>query len=329
MGKIKDIFLWVYWYPFRLFIQKIPPVYAYSMAKMFALFLYYVSIKKRAGLEKEFSYFQKKAVGLGTRNVIINALTVLCRNEMDVLLFSELNRETIGSFVGCAGIEYLDNALAKGKGVMLLFAHFGANQMIMPAVGYRGYTMSQMSAPPTVWVKKLPNKKFSRMERRVLELRWAQELSLPVSHLNIFGFLKDVFLCLKRNEILGIAIDGGGGKSTVAVDFLGRKALFPTGAVEIAMKTGCAVLPTFIVRGKDGRQTMIVEPPLSIMTGGDHAVESNTSAFVKRLEEYIYKYPCHYLNFLSLRTFMEEQGNMPFFVKRNNYESITGKTTVS
>lgn len=241
-----------------------------------------------------------------------------------------MNKKNIDSIIDYVGLEHLENALSRGKGVMLLFAHFGANQMIMPAIGYKGYRMSQLSAPPTVWIEKMPNKKFSPMAKKGLEIRWEHELSLPVRHINIFGSLKDAFLCLKRNDVLGIAMDGGGGKTRVMVDFLGRKAMFSTGAFEIALRTGCVVLPTFMIRGKEGRNRIIIEPPLAIENEPDEDhVKKYASAFVRRFEEYVYRYPCHYLNFLALRTFMEKQGDTPFFVKENEDESAVSEAALS
>ncbi len=83
--------------------------------------------------------------------------------------------------------------------------------MVMPAIGYYGYPMGQLSAPATVWTDVMPNRRFSAMEMRAMHIRWKQELSLPVEHINIFGSLKRAFVCLKKNHVLGVAIDGGWG----------------------------------------------------------------------------------------------------------------------
>jgi KDO2-lipid IV(A) lauroyltransferase len=207
---------------------------------------------------------------------------------------------------------------------MLLFAHFGANQMVMPAVGYRGYKMSQLSAPATVWTKIL-GKEQNLIERKTMEIKWRCELSLPVRHINIFGSLKEAFLCLRRNEILGVAIDGGGGKERAAVEFLGKTALFSTGSAEIALRTGCNVLPTFVIRNSKGYNTMIIEKPIPHpgskpdtkidRRDRERAIAELIRAFVERLEPYVLRYPCHYLDFLSLRTFMAGLGDPEFFVE--------------
>ena len=220
----------------------------------------------------------------------------------------------IENLVACRGLEHLDKALAGGKGVLLMFAHFGANQMIMPALGYRGYTMCQLSAPPTVWAHILPGMQFSALAQKTLEVRWRLEQSLPVKHINVFGTLKEAFKCLGRNEILGVAVDGGGGKTRAAVGFLGRQVLLSTGAMEIAQRVGSPVLPAFMLRDDRGRQTLIIEPPLAIdAAGGQDAVRRNLALFMERFEPYVVTYPEHYLDYVGLRQFMEKRGDTPFF----------------
>ena len=319
MLLIKDLLLWIYWNPFRLFVQKRDASCVYRLARILGDLLYHLSRDRRKRLEHGLEIVSGRSDSArDTKKTVRNAFKIHMCNELEVLLFPVLNELNISSFVAFSGLENLDGALSRGKGVMLLFAHFGANQMIMPAIGYRGYKMSQMSAPPTVWTEKLPNRKFTLMSKKALETRLKHELALPVTHINIFGSLKKAFLCLKRNEILGVAMDGGGGKSRVGVDFLGKMAMFSTGPMEIAVRTGCAVLPTFMVRDRNGRNTMTVEPPLELVQtpGVQEAAKENIRGFAERLEKFVTRYPCHYLNFLALREFMREQGDDPFLVDR-------------
>jgi len=313
---VKDILLWFYWNPFRLFIQRIPAPAVYLTARIISSLLYLVAHAKRKSLEREYNSTLKNGINLKQRNKLIkNAFFVLMCNEFEMLRFPILNTLNIDSHVSCRGLKYLDRALEKGKGAMLLFAHFGANQMVMPAMGYRGYRMSQMSAPATVWTEKINDRSFSGMEKKALQQRWEHELSLPVSHINIFGSLKQAFLCLKRNEILGVAIDGGSGKERTKVRFLGREALFSHGAVDIALRTGCTVLPTFMVRQKDGRNVMHIMEPLKIRDNWEkrEVMSEAIQEFCRILEKFVMQYPCHYINFLALRSFMARRDDVPLF----------------
>jgi len=315
----KDLLLWIYWNPFKRIIHILPSKFIYPIAGVVGMLFYYVAHNRRNMLNRELNLALGRKTDPGeARQTVREAFKVMMCNELEVLLFPVLNSENIPSFVTCSGFKYLDRALSAGKGAMLLFAHFGANQMVMPAIGYRGYKMSQLSAPATVWKEKMPHRKFSVMEERAMKIRWSHELSLPVRHVNIFGSLREAFLCLKRNQVLGVAIDGGSGKEKTVVRFLGRKASFSKGAVDIAMRTGCAILPTFMVRNESGFNTMVIEPPLLVQVDekcdANETITRTTQIFVKRLEEYVLIYPDHYINFLALRSIMAKNGDTPLFL---------------
>ena len=309
--------MWTYWNPFRLFVQNIPIKYMYVLGKVIGLIAYYLLMNKRYLLDVEL-----KKILIGDEEspifgrTIKDAFIILCQSELEVLIFPKLNEKNIHHLVDYTGLEYLDAALSAGKGAMLLFAHFGANQMIMPAIGYRGYRLSQLSAPATVWQHIIPGRNFSKMERFAMEKRWSHELSLPVEHINIFGSLKRAFLCLRQNNVLGVAIDGNWGKERITVDFIKRRANFSVGALELSRRTGCPVLPTFILRNADGRNHMIIEAPIEISGfEGDQVITQSIRSFVGRLEHYVVNYPSHYLNFMALRSRMEKVGDMPLFTQ--------------
>ncbi|MBF0368636.1 MAG: lysophospholipid acyltransferase family protein [Magnetococcales bacterium] len=313
-SAIKDTVLWLYWYPFRWLVRAIPPLARYRIARILARLTYWLGWKKKPYLE-ELERIRTLAGGGDVNAWLLEALCHRWMTELDVFLFDRFNPENTPELMGCQGLEHLDAGLQKGRGVMLLFAHFGANQMVMPAIGHRGYTMSQLSANPLVWVEKRPNQHFSPMARKALALRWELELALPVTHVDIFGSIKGAFSCLKRNQVLGIAMDGAGGKEIVEVDFLGRKANFSVGAVEIAHRTGCEVLPTFMVLDETGRYTLHILPPMSLTRDEKGQLERQKTIqdFVIILEKYVLKHPGHYVHFLALRRFMElMEGDEPF-----------------
>lgn len=313
---VKDILLRLYWHPFKRVIQKMPVSHVYFAGRSLGAFIYQAARDKRRRLEQELALIPSRKTGDDEdRKAVQEAFTILMCNEIEVLLFPVLSKDNISSYVICSGLANLDQALSCGKGAMLLFAHFGANQMIMPAIGYRGYKMSQLSAPATVWKEKMPDRRFSKAEEHAMKERRRHEESLPVQHINIFGSVKEAFLCLKRNEILGLAIDGGGGGERIPVRFLGREALFSIGAADIASRTGCAILPTFMVRNKNGRNTLIIEASFHADQGGNiNAMRTRTTQrFAQRLEEYVIQYPSHYINFLALRHLMAQKGDTPLF----------------
>lgn len=313
---LKDVVLWLYCYPFRLFVQAIGIRGAHRLSIPAAELLWHLSPQKRATFKRELDLIQGRQTSPEeSRPILKEAFKILVMNELEVLLFPILNPGNIGKSVVCDGLENLNNALSAGKGALLLFAHFGANQMIMPGIGYRGYTMSQLSAPPTVWFEKLSSRKFTAIKKKTLGVMWSLEQSLPVTHINIFGSLRKAFECLQRNEVLGVAVDGGGGARRINVPMFGHLASFSSGSVKLAMRTGCAVLPVFMIRERGGRNRMVIEPELPMASPRDDedAEIHNMQAFVQRLEHYAREYPFHYVQFMAWRRHLAEQGDDALF----------------
>lgn len=318
LSFIKNFFLWLYWYPFRMLIQRTPTGLAYTLAQLGGILLFYISARKRRTFKTEYRYIFADSLGRTPMDLTVKkAFINLCQSEIEMMRYSKMNSRNIHQYIICPSFRNLDTALEAGKGVILLFAHFGANQMVMPAVGYNGYKMSQMSAPATVWVEKLPDRRFSAMEKRALELRWKQELSLPVTHINIFGSLRRAVTCLKRNGILGVAIDGGGGKERIQTRIMDKPALLSTGIVALAARMGCAILPTFVIRTPNGPNRLIILPSITLSsnTSRENAVQAIIRKFSGQMTYALREYPDHYLNFMALRSFMAQFGDIPLFLK--------------
>ncbi|RNE88436.1 lauroyl acyltransferase [Marichromatium sp. AB32] len=300
---IRDLLLWLHWYPLRWLAQRLPPSWLYALGRGLGAVVALLARGKAA----EFAAAMAAAPALAAlprrRRWVRRAFQNRLCNELEVLVFPRLGPARMAGFVRCDDWSELDAALARGQGAMLLLAHFGANQMAMPALGHAGYRMCQMGASPLVWRERISHRRFSPLEARTLELRWRHECALPVRHIDAFGSLRPAFACLRANQVLGIAIDGAAGSDWAEVDFLGARARFSTGALRIAARTGCAVLPTFLVREPSGVSRLEIGAPLE--WGADPADPAALGAaiqdYARLLERRVIAQPCHYLPFLALR----------------------------
>ncbi|EHJ48117.1 lipid A biosynthesis acyltransferase [Solidesulfovibrio carbinoliphilus subsp. oakridgensis] len=318
MPAVRDALVWAYWHPFRLLVRALPAGAARALARGLGRVLARVPHARLAGMAEAARLVpgvaDDPAVRLGLAR---RALVEFCQTDLEVLLFPGLTPARTARLVAIRGRERLDAALALGRGAMLAFGHFGANQMIMAAIGHAGYRMWQLSAPATVLNARLPEKRRPAVAR-TRELRAAHERSLPVTHIDVFGSLRPAFACLRAGHVLGVAVDGGGGERRAAVPFLGRRALFSLGPMLLAGRTGCAVLPCFMERGTDGRLTLRIEEPLPLVSPAAGETEAgaataNTALFAARLSEAVVANPSHYLHFLAFRELMAAGGHEPFF----------------
>lgn len=313
MRLLRDALVWGYWHPFKQLVWALPDGTAHALARVLGRGLGYVPNARLAGMAEAARLVPGVSDDAATRlRLARKALVEFCQTDLEVLLFPRLDARRTAARVTIEGRERLDAALARGHGAMLAFGHYGANQMIMPAVGYAGYRMWQLSAPASALNEKLPEAR-GRLVRQTRELRWAHERTLPVTHINIFGGLKEAFTCLRDGHVLGVAVDGGGGGRRVAVPFLDRRAYFSLGPMHLAGKTGCAVLPCFMERAADGRLTLRIEAPLPPVTPDVAGATAATAYLADRLSRAVVANPSHYLYFLAFRLLMARGGHEAFF----------------
>lgn len=260
--------------------------------------------------------FGDRPLPQGEDDILREAWRQTMFNELEVLRYPHLDPAGIDEVCVVEGREHLDAALAKGRGAIVLIGHFGANQMIMPALGHAGYRMNQLSAPPPVWADILRETRTTPLWERVLERRWELEQRLPVRHISVFKFLRPALSCLQDNEVLGLAFDGGGGRRWTQVKLLNRTANVAVMPAQLARKTGAAILPTLVVREPgDRRHRVIIRPPVECTRTGDRDadLQRTMQAFVDVFAEWVTRHPAHYLNFLLLRWKVRATDVVPFF----------------
>lgn len=249
-------------------------------------------------------------------------------NEIEVLRYPDLNPSTIDDTCAIEGLEHLDAALARGKGAIVLIGHFGANQMIMPALGHKGYPMSQLSAPPPVWADILRETRTTPLWEKVLQRRWELEKRLPVQHINVFKFLRPAFDCLRENQVLGLAFDGGGGQKHTVVKLVEREAHVSVQPIQLWRKTGAVLLPTVVIRPPGQKlHRVIIEPALEWQAvEGDRSEENrrNMQAFADRFGAWVERYPDHYLQFMLHRRRVRATDVRPFF---DDYPALPDQMT--
>lgn len=309
---IKEIMVFLMWYPLRIVINILPLRAAYAIGAAGGLLLYLLSGDKHKIMTKELTKIMPEKNADEIKKIIRGSFVNYCVSEMEVLLYPSLNTGFIKKNVTIEGREHLDAALAKGKGVLLFQAHFGAFQMTMPAIGYSGYKMNQISASASLWKD---NAGVSRMQQKAYNIKASYEYSLPVRHISVKSSLRPVFSALEKNEIVGITVDGGGGNKTVLIDFLGRKANFQQGSADLAIRTGAEIVPAFIITETGLKHRLMLHPPIkiSVVSDRDALIRETLQEFSRILEGYVFRYPSHYGYTLFLRSSRAFRDQYPFF----------------
>lgn len=314
MKIIKDIVLFFYWYPFRLLISVLPLNVVYLMGLCAGNFFYLISGRKKSLIASEFSLVFPDYTQEQLQKIARKSFINFCLSEIEILLYPRFSKDNINKHVEIQGRHHLDDALSQGKGVLLLQAHLGAFQMVMPAIGFNGYTMNQISALSETW--KISD--LSWIQRKGYEIKSNNEKKLPIKHLAVGSSLRPVFTALKNNEIVGVTSDGGGGKRLVVVDFLGRKAHFQEGVASIAGQTSAVIVPTFITTGKWLTHRLTFHQPMRVTcyVKGKNTSEAQEiiQTYASLLESYVRRYPDHYGFTLFFRKNRANIDPYPFFL---------------
>ena len=221
----------------------------------------------------------------------------LAKNGFELIQFPKINKKNIDSFVTLRNKEVLEEAYKKGRGVIILTAHFGSWELMAATLRLKGY--------PGVTVGRRIY--FDKYDKWLNDLRKIHDVHVVYRDESPRKILK----ILKDNWIVGIvadqdvdAVDG------VFVDFFGKKAYTPVGPVLIAKISGAVIVPTFIIR-EGAHHTLAFEQPVELIDTGDKEKDAavNTQRWSNIVESYIRRYPDQWVWIHKRWKTREDQGN--------------------
>jgi KDO2-lipid IV(A) lauroyltransferase len=209
-------------------------------------------------------------------------------------LLPHLSTSEIQSFSEVHGMKHLEAAIAKGRGVVLLSAHFGAHAYIILAV------LKAHGCPVSAVLghELRPEGDASRFYRKVIDpVRSSPRAALPILDRGLDS-PREILATLRRNEALLVMGDmhlterqAAQESHAIPVPFLWGMPSVRTGPMRLAKLLGSSVLPTFSVRQKE-RVIVEIEEPLKLRPGRSREdFVANLRAYLKRLEQHILATP--------------------------------------
>jgi len=203
--------------------------------------------------------------------------------EVGLSYISSLDQRFFKKNISVQGIENLDNALKKGKGVIAISAHLGNFPLIGAKLAVLGYPFSLIAKDPkNIYLVNIFQQWRNRLGIGVIPYkprhRCANE-SLKV---------------LRKNGIIMILIDQNPRKKYgVNVDFFDHQLPTYSGPIVLALRTGAALVPMFIHRNTDNTETLHILPEI-ILKASDakgQDISQNLRAINVICEAWIKKYP--------------------------------------
>ena len=188
-----------------------------------------------------------------------------------------MGKRYVDRHVTVKNIKRIQDVLDRGKGVMMVAAHFGNWEIGSLAINAHGYRMSIFAR----------EQKYTRLNN--LLDRYREKMgSIVVAK----GFsVRDVIKALKNNGIVAILSDQDAGANGIFVNFFNRPASVAPGAVSLSLKTGSVMLPSLIRRVGFDRHELVIGEALNI--GED--VKANLEKIAVMLEHNIKNFPEQWL----------------------------------
>jgi len=202
--------------------------------------------------------------------------------------FCRMTRYTAENTRGWIRTEGLDHYLAakaRGKGVLIVTGHLGAWELSSFYHSLMGFPMSMVARP---------------LDNRPLD---AYVNGIRCMHgnrvLNKDDFARGLLTAMRQGETVGILMDTNmTPPQGVFVDFFGKHACAASGVARVALKTGAAVLPGFMVwEQAERRYVLHFGPQLVFERSADAEADivAATQQCTSAIESWIRRYPDQWL----------------------------------
>lgn len=226
----------------------------------------------------------------------------LGRQLADVCHFPYITEKNISHLAVYDGFENFDRARSRGKGVLLLTAHFGGWEVGSFAHSVYGNKLK-------IVTRGLDNPPLEKLVTRYRTLYGNEILDKDT-------FSRGLIAAMRAGETVGILMDTNmTPPQGVFVDYFGRLACTASGVARLALRTDAEVVPAFTIWDSELRKYRIrFAPALPLIRTGDDEKDaiSNTAMFTKAIESYVRKYPEQWL-WVHRRWKTRPEGESPLY----------------
>lgn len=232
-------------------VGPLPPRAGYRLAHRAGGLLYRLSPHLREVLAHNLRHVlgpdaSEERVQALTRQACVN----IAKGHYELFRVSRLTPEEVQDLVQMEGFEHLEEAIGRGKGVIVVTAHLGNVDLVGQLPLAYGIPISGAA-----W-----HLKPERLFRYTLKLRQRHGVRLYPSDGSMVGLLR----ALKRGEIIALPCDRDFADNTRTIDFFGQPARLPHGPIRLSRRTGAPLLPAFVERLPDETFRVYVEPPIVV-----------------------------------------------------------------
>jgi lauroyl/myristoyl acyltransferase len=228
--------------------------------------------------------------GRTPERVVREAFRSQARNYLDTFVIPSLTPETLSRWATVDGLEHIDAALARERGVILAGAHMGSPSLAAQVLGERGLQLTVVVEPiePPTLFELINHQRGAR--------------GLHMVPLNEPAITRRLIRELRSNHAIGLMLDRELTSTGALIPFFDAPAMLSTGAATLSLLTGAAVCPSLSLRRPDGLVHGIIDPAIDFTPSGDRQADvlALTRLIVERLEYYIEQAPGQWTLFVPV-----------------------------
>lgn len=242
-SALKDLYRKIVWGPYREALGKLPPGaelrFNRRLGRLAARFSRDKATHVLANLRRAFPELEDPD------EVLVRVFETHFVDQYISFSFARIARGEGDKYLRIEGMQHLETAIRKGKGVVLMHPHMGPAQLPLCVLGARNYRVNQIGGGGV-------EGPISEEGRRATALRHQLEQGIPARIFDGGKFLRPALRALSQGELVMSAVDGtGGGKELgrrKVCTVLGQRMRVPVGAVWLALQSGAPLLPLVTFR---------------------------------------------------------------------------------
>jgi lauroyl/myristoyl acyltransferase len=272
---------------------RIPRSLGYALCDLLGDLAYRCGSRARRSVQLNLRHVYGRAP---TREVVLQTFRNQARNYLDTFVIPSLTPETLPHWAVVDGLEHLESAAARGRGVILAGMHVGSPSLAAQVLALQGWPLRVVVEPIQ------PQALYDLMNRH------RSGLGGEMIPLNEPSLARRLIRELRSNHVLGLMIDRALGDNSVSVQFFDAPAWLSSGAATLALTTGASVCPSLSLRGADGLVHGIIDAPIEFSKTGDREADilTLTRRIAERFEYYIGQAPGQWTLFVPVWNSFQE-----------------------
>lgn len=262
------------------FIALILPLkLAYALAVFLADTHYFFAFRDRRFVKNNLKIIFPDKSSQEIRKISMMVFRNFAKYLVDFFRFEKINPEYIKKNVKLENMHHFDDALAGGKGVIVLSAHLGNWEL-------GGVVIAQLGYP--FWVVALPHK-----IKKVNDFFDRQRNRKGVKVIATGKAVRSCITEIRNNHMVALVGDRDFSEKGIVLNLFGKPTHFPEGPAALSLLTGALIVPGFMLRNPDDSFTLSIEKPVEFKPSGNKEKDTIDliNVYNNIIENYIRKYP--------------------------------------